>query len=61
VGADYVVHALSLATAPGVLESRPCTRVTVLERDEATGTAQSARNYGVLDADIYYPSGVHEG
>lgn len=48
---------LGLATAHRILESRPSTRITVLERAAATGTGQSSRNSGVLHAGIYYAAG----
>lgn len=51
IGAGIV----GLATAYRILERRPQTRVTVLERADDVGTGQSSRNSGVLHAGLYYP------
>lgn len=48
---------VGLATAHRLLGSRPDLEVTVLEKEDAVGQQQSARNSGVLHAGLYYPPG----
>ncbi|MEX2324639.1 MAG: L-2-hydroxyglutarate oxidase [Nitriliruptoraceae bacterium] len=53
IGAGIV----GLATAYRILQQRPQTRVTVVERANDVGTGQSSRNSGVLHAGLYYAPG----
>lgn len=48
---------LGLATAWQLQRRRPATRITLLEKENATGRHQSGRNSGVLHAGIYYRPG----
>jgi L-2-hydroxyglutarate oxidase len=53
IGAGLV----GLATAMALLESRPDTRLAVLEKEQAAGTHQSGHNSGVIHAGLYYQPG----
>ena len=53
IGAGIV----GLATALQVLESRPGTRVVVLEKELAIGSHQTGHNSGVIHSGLYYKPG----
>ena len=50
VGAGVVGLAIGL----GILESRPTSKVIILEKESALGKHASGRNSGVLHAGFYY-------
>ncbi len=48
---------VGLATAYRILERQPTVKVTLLEKESATGMHQSTHNSGVLHAGLYYAPG----
>jgi L-2-hydroxyglutarate oxidase len=58
---DYAIIGggiVGLATAMTLLQMRPGTRVTVLEKEESVAQHQSGRNSGVIHSGIYYKPGT---
>jgi L-2-hydroxyglutarate oxidase len=51
---------IGLATAVRLGERYPGARVTVLEKEEATGRHQTGNNSGVLHCGLYYKPGSHK-